>query len=476
MAKFTPLPVLSSYSSADKMNSNFTKAATAIENTVSRDGTGPNSMGADFDMNSNYIVNLPSPLTASQAATKGYVDSLAGPLSLTSVAWGNVLTTPTTLVGYGILDAPSEITVKTNGTIQTKITANTNTVVQSGIYAETPITLPFGKSLEIKPGGVLSGTYTNNGLTLRSNYSATAWTDWNDATSTTSFEGISAELGSYGNRSFGGLNIPSTISGAVSIPSSSTAGPHATGISGWAKTASTTTGAVPLFGKGDSLATSCLAWGLNTVTQDNNHATTVWGYEVDLNVDNINTSVLGVQVTGGSTVEPSLAIGFQVAPINPFTSPTKRWSTAFDVQDGSAIIGMSLGAITKISGGPAPINAYKTNGAGTRSLAYSINGDTTGNANMILANTAAILDIGISDGLGGSNKNFRAYTTKSGIGYNGLPTHTCHVGGDLCISPGASSVPATNGEITFEFTDNTHMTVRAKGSDGTVRTNVLVLA
>jgi hypothetical protein len=42
-------------------NANNTALETAIENTLSRDGTSPNQMGAALDMNSYRIVNLPAP-------------------------------------------------------------------------------------------------------------------------------------------------------------------------------------------------------------------------------------------------------------------------------------------------------------------------------------------------------------------------------------------------------------------------------
>lgn len=41
---------------------------TALENTLSRDGTSPNEMGADLDMNSNRITNLPPPVSGSEPA------------------------------------------------------------------------------------------------------------------------------------------------------------------------------------------------------------------------------------------------------------------------------------------------------------------------------------------------------------------------------------------------------------------------
>ena len=47
------------------INANNAAIETAMENTLSRDGTVPNTMGANLDMNSNQILNLPAPASAS---------------------------------------------------------------------------------------------------------------------------------------------------------------------------------------------------------------------------------------------------------------------------------------------------------------------------------------------------------------------------------------------------------------------------
>lgn len=48
------------------INANDTIIQTAMDNTLSRDGTAPNTMGAAIDMNSNHIINLPAPVGASE--------------------------------------------------------------------------------------------------------------------------------------------------------------------------------------------------------------------------------------------------------------------------------------------------------------------------------------------------------------------------------------------------------------------------
>ncbi len=47
------------------INNNSTAIEAAVENTLSRDGTAPNEMEADLDMNSNAIINLPAPIDLS---------------------------------------------------------------------------------------------------------------------------------------------------------------------------------------------------------------------------------------------------------------------------------------------------------------------------------------------------------------------------------------------------------------------------
>lgn len=56
------------------INANNASIEAALENTLSRDGTSPNSMSADLDMNSNQIINVAGPEQNHDAANKEYVD------------------------------------------------------------------------------------------------------------------------------------------------------------------------------------------------------------------------------------------------------------------------------------------------------------------------------------------------------------------------------------------------------------------
>jgi hypothetical protein len=60
MPKLTLTDIESGYASVAALNANFTAIENAIENTVSRDGTSPNSMSGDLDMNGRGILNVGS--------------------------------------------------------------------------------------------------------------------------------------------------------------------------------------------------------------------------------------------------------------------------------------------------------------------------------------------------------------------------------------------------------------------------------
>lgn len=49
------------------------------------------------------------------------------------------------------------------------------------------------------------------------------------------------------------------------------------------------------------------------------------------------------------------------------------------------------------------------------------------------------------------------------------------LGKPLSINPGASVTPVDNGDVVFELTNNTTLTIKAKGSDGVVRSVALTL-
>lgn len=78
------------------INTNNDAIEAAIENTLSRDGTTPNQMTAELDMNSQRILNLPQPLTDAEPARLADLEEIIG-----STGDGNVLG-PASSVGGNI--------------------------------------------------------------------------------------------------------------------------------------------------------------------------------------------------------------------------------------------------------------------------------------------------------------------------------------------------------------------------------------
>lgn len=78
MAKLTIPNINADYGATSTINSNFDLVETAVENTLSRDGTSPNNMTAVLDMGSNRVVNVAQPVDQNDAARlKDVSDSIA---------------------------------------------------------------------------------------------------------------------------------------------------------------------------------------------------------------------------------------------------------------------------------------------------------------------------------------------------------------------------------------------------------------
>ena len=59
MAKTATINTISSgYASQTQLNENFENINTALENTISRDGSAPNAMQGDLDLNNNDLLNV----------------------------------------------------------------------------------------------------------------------------------------------------------------------------------------------------------------------------------------------------------------------------------------------------------------------------------------------------------------------------------------------------------------------------------
>lgn len=65
----------------------------------------------------------------------------------------------------------------------------------------------------------------------------------------------------------------------------------------------------------------------------------------------------------------------------------------------------------------------------------------------------------------------------TGLGINETsPNYRLDVNGAIGFKPGSSVTPVDNGDVVFELTNNTTLTVKAKGSDGVVRSGTITLS
>ena len=101
MAKLTLTNITTGYFSAAAYNANNALIVAALENTLSRDGTSPNTMSANLDMNSNKITNLTDGTNNQDAVTYAQLQAAAlgnlvdltdlADVTITSATTGDVL-------------------------------------------------------------------------------------------------------------------------------------------------------------------------------------------------------------------------------------------------------------------------------------------------------------------------------------------------------------------------------------------------
>ena len=77
MAKVTLFDLSSGSFTVDLLNSNFDAIEAAFEKTLFRDGTAPNTMLANLDMNSYRILNLPNAASNGEPVTLGQLTALS---------------------------------------------------------------------------------------------------------------------------------------------------------------------------------------------------------------------------------------------------------------------------------------------------------------------------------------------------------------------------------------------------------------
>lgn len=143
--------------------SNNAATINAVENTVSRDGTLPNHMNADFDMNGNRIINLPDALTEQEPATLSQLQSAVDGIEGGAVFDASyvVLTTNGLLSEERVLNAGPGLNLTDNGANSSVILEVDKAELNSDVATLTNKTLTAPVMTAPVLGTPASGTMTN---------------------------------------------------------------------------------------------------------------------------------------------------------------------------------------------------------------------------------------------------------------------------------------------------------------------------
>lgn len=120
MAKRAIIGTVPSYlpgtTSASAINSNDTSLNAAFDNTLSRDGSTPNEMNADFDMNNNDILNVKNinatDIILSGTSIQGQVDAAAASATAAALSETNAATSATNAATSATAAAASAVTAE----------------------------------------------------------------------------------------------------------------------------------------------------------------------------------------------------------------------------------------------------------------------------------------------------------------------------------------------------------------------------
>lgn len=147
------------------INSNSSKITTALDNTLSRDGTSPNHMDASLDMNDNHIYNLPAPVSSTSPLRLEDLSEFTGGGTVTNIPAGG--TTGQVLgklsnddFDVGFTNSVTSVSLA----LPTDFTITGSPVTSTGTLTGSWATTPTGTGAMVRAASpTLSGTVNING-------------------------------------------------------------------------------------------------------------------------------------------------------------------------------------------------------------------------------------------------------------------------------------------------------------------------
>ena len=175
MAKLTLTDIASTQATSlvATINANYALIEAAIENTLSRDGTGPNSMEGSLDMNSERIINLPEPVSSTEPIRKAewdpYIEAMNDTLTASAAALQALDDFTDIYLGVFASDPTldNDGDPLQNGAIYYNSTSNRLKVYNTGVWS-TPLagTVVDSTDISVTPSGAdVSLTIKNNVVT-----------------------------------------------------------------------------------------------------------------------------------------------------------------------------------------------------------------------------------------------------------------------------------------------------------------------
>jgi len=161
------------------INDNFEIIQAAVDNTLSLDGTAPNQMQNNLDMNSKQIINLPAPATANSAARLQDLATIAGGGTVVNIPTGG--TTGQGLKKNSNVDYDTgwgNVVSSVGLSLPTDFTVTNSPVTSSGTLTGAWVTPPTGAGAIVRTNsptiatpvisspvlsGTATGTYTLGG-------------------------------------------------------------------------------------------------------------------------------------------------------------------------------------------------------------------------------------------------------------------------------------------------------------------------
>jgi hypothetical protein len=195
-------------------------------------------------------------------------------------------------------------------------------------------------------------------------------------------------------------------------------------------------------------------------------------------------------------------VGIGISTISARThivSTTEQLRLGYDATKYASFTTQSDGALVLGVNGTERVRVDASGKVGIRCTpSYSLSVQSLGDAQVSLKNssgtdvvyigTAGVFGTAGTDDLrirseatniifGFSGAESVRFTSAGNVGINETaPDYKLDVNGTFGFTPGSSVTPVDNGDVVFELTSNTSLTIRAKGSDGTVRSVALTLA